>query len=44
MEYLETLPPKQPDEKRVKITHKRSQNKNGIFSSIFWSQPWSLKP
>ena len=35
------LSPKRPDENRVKITHNRRQNTNGIFSSIFWSQSWS---
>ena len=41
MECLKTLSPKRPDENRVKITHNWSQNTNGIFSSIFWSQSWS---
>ena len=35
MECLETLSPKRPDENRVKITHNRSQNTNGIFSTTF---------
>ena len=31
----------EPDENRVKFMHNRSQNTNGIFSSVFWSQSWS---